>query len=267
MNIELSLFWISVSLYALASIQFIRSLVFRIEKPIRPGIYIATAGLVIHSLTILLRWLRIGHFPFISLFELVSLGSWFCIAMFLIIAKRWKGYSLLGAVVAPLSFLMMGFASQTYLGTVPISPALKSYWLYIHIFFALLSYGCYITAAGCGILFLLKEGHPNVPDANLLDIRGYRFILFGFTNHAIMVASGAIWANQAWGRYWGWDPIETWSLITWFVYAFYLHARLVRGWRGKGCAWLSIISVLLLLLCFWGIPLFSKTIHSFGEVF
>ena len=153
MNIELSLFWISVSLYALASIEFIRSLVFRIEKPIRPGLYIATAGLVIHSLTILLRWLRIGHFPFISLFELVSLGSWFCIAMFLIIAKRWKGYSLLGAAVAPLSFLMMGFASQTYLGTVPISPALKSYWLYIHIFFALLSYGCYIIPACSSQIF------------------------------------------------------------------------------------------------------------------
>lgn len=257
MKLEFLLIWLTILLYAIAAFGYLVSVVF--DKKKRMNI-LTWSGWLIHTFAIIWRWLRVGHPPFLSLFELVSLGAWWTIIIFLLFSIRQSKWRVLGAIVLPFTFISLGIVINTPTAPVPLNPALKSFWLYIHIGFALFTYGSYILSASAAVLYLTKRMEE-------MDKLSYRFILLGFLTQAIMVASGAVWANLSWGRYWAWDPIETWSLLTWILYGGYLHLRLIKGWRGKRCAWISIISLILIIICFWGVPVFSRTIHAFGKFF
>ena len=148
-----------------------------------------------------------------------------------------------------------------------MTDAYNSLWLIVHVIFAWLSFGSYAIATGAATLLLLRKKlilwrpQSKIPDTNALDMNSYRFIVLGFINHAVMLISGSIWAKKLWGHYWSWDPLETWSLIAFLFYAFYLHARSFLGWKLKTAAWLAIAGLGVMAISFWGVSIFSPSIH------
>ena len=154
-------------------------------------------------------------------------------------------------------------------------PALQSDWLLYHVITSFVSYGAFAVSFGVSVLYLfkanaeksgLKEGSilGMFPDSKVLDEVNYKAIAVGFPLLSLGIITGAAWANYAWGTYWSWDPKETWSLITWFIYAAYLHARLTRGWQGKRAAILSIIGFLFVIFTYFGVNFLLSGLHSYA---
>jgi ABC-type transport system involved in cytochrome c biogenesis permease subunit len=150
---------------------------------------------------------------------------------------------------------------------VPMGPAFRSPWLVVHVIFAWFAFGCYAISTGAATFLLLRERslfrRPiiKIPTAEALDLMSYRFIVLGFINHAVMLVSGAIWAKKLWGHYWSWDALETWSLVAFLFYAFYLHARAFLGWKMKRAAWLAVIGLVVVAVSFWGVEWFTPSMH------
>ena len=168
----------------------------------------------------------------------------------------------------------MSFSSlpTTHKEIVPLIPALQSQWLVWHVILAFIGEAAFALAFGMGIMYLLKARAPegsfiekNFPQLSTLDTASYRAIAVGFPIFTIgALIFGAIWGNYAWGRYWGWDPKETWALITWIVYALYLHARILYGWKGKGAAWISIIGFIATMFTLFGVNYLLSGLHSYA---
>jgi len=158
----------------------------------------------------------------------------------------------------PFALLIMGGGALSDTAERPMVASLQSYWLYIHIFFAWLAYGAYTLACGTGVVYLLKSRRKtSAPKAalNRLDELMFRSTVFGFITDSVMIAAGSIWAKDLWGSYWSWDPVETWSLLSWLIYGLALHLRITRGWRGRKLAWLLIVAIVGVLISFWGVNL------------
>ncbi|MBI2930238.1 MAG: cytochrome c biogenesis protein CcsA [Planctomycetes bacterium] len=222
---------------------------------------LAGVGVVIHAVSVALQWIADGHIPLVSLYELVSAGTLACVAGYRVFAWMHGDIPEAGASVAFASFVVMGLALQTPTEPSAMNEALKSYWLIVHVIFALAAYGGYTIAAALGTAYLVRARQG----ADRQEALAHRLILLGFVAHAVMVLSGAIWAHRAWGRYWAWDPIEIWSLGTWLVYALYLHLWSVHGWRGRRAAWFAALALPLIVACYWAVPLFSKSIHAYSK--
>ncbi|MCX8007697.1 MAG: cytochrome c biogenesis protein CcsA, partial [Coriobacteriia bacterium] len=244
MTTEILIMWSAVTLYAVSAVLAVVGLVFRKPGIERVSVAVASAGLAVHAFGIGFRWVRVGHGPCLGFYEVVSSYAFVGVAAFLILLVRKRSLQPLAAAVMPLAFLTLGGAMLAPKSELAITGTLASWWLAIHVAFAKLAYGSFITAFCLAVLFLVRdwrrsEGDPLlgkvVPEA--LDDLSYKFVAAGFLFLGVMIAAGAIWANEAWGRYWGWDPIETWSLISWIAYALVLHARLTLGWRGRRFAW------------------------------
>ncbi len=246
------------------------------------GIIPAYAGLVAQSVAILLRWkesydMGAGHAPLSNLYESVVFFSWTIVLIFVLLDLRYK-YRVIGAFVMPFALLGMAWAQLgLHNGIEPLVPALQSNWLLYHVVTCFLGYAAFAVACGISIMYLLKAGHDDgdstagtasvlsmFPPIMVLDDLNYRAIMVGFPLLTIGIITGAAWANYAWGTYWSWDPKETWSLIVWFVYAAFLHARFTRGWVGKRAAWLSIIGFGSTIFCYLGVNLFLSGLHSYG---
>ena len=163
-------------------------------------------------------------------------------------------------------------------GIEPLVPALQSNWLLYHVITCFLGYAAFAVACGISIMYLIKtaiEGSSTTasagglmsmfPPLKVLDDLNYRSIMIGFPLLTLGIITGAAWANYAWGTYWSWDPKETWSLIVWFVYAAFLHARITKGWVGKRAAWLSVIGFAATIFCYLGVNLFLSGLHSYGS--
>ncbi len=182
---------------------------------------------------------------------------------------------MLGAFVMPLTFFAMAYASLSPNISdriKPLVPALKSNWLIAHVFVCFLGYSAFAIAFGISIMYLMKSGTKlkytgiikYMPDTELLDDLIYRMVMFGFLFLTAGIITGAVWANSAWGTYWSFDPKETWSLITWFVYAILLHLRFMTGWRGKKIAWISILGFTAVLFTYFGVN-YLPGLHSYGS--
>lgn len=259
-------------LYALSSVIYIYCIVFKKEERINFAVSSALAGLLFHSVSIALRWIETGHGPYISMFEVLSKYAWFSVVIFLIVQQKYEKIKIAGFIVMPASFLMMAIGSTFSRDTQLLSASLRSYWLVAHVGFASLGFGSILVAVGAAVLYILKEKHLNtgVPDSfydrlpglRTMDDLMYRFVAVGFFALTIMIAAGAIWANQTWGRYWGWDPTETWSLISWFTYAICLHLRMNAGWTGKRIAWLIIFSIFVLAFSAFGVGYVYSGLHT-----
>jgi cytochrome c-type biogenesis protein CcsB len=204
--------------------------------------------------------------PLANFYESLIFFAWCLPALGLLAFRRYlKGY--LGALVALLSTLLLAYAS---LGDVdsrikPLMPALKSNWLLIHVVTAFLGYAAFALAFGGAILYLLQERRPrpSLPPLPALDVLIYRTTVMGFLLLTLGIATGAVWAETAWGRYWSWDPKETWSLITWLIYAALLHARLVKGWHGRRIAWLAVLGFVAVLFTYLGVSFLLSGLHSY----
>ena len=247
------------------------------------GSWIAYGGLIIQTAAIALRWkesydLGVGHAPLSNLYESVVFFSWTIILIFAYIDLKYK-YRVIGAFVVPFALLGMAWAQLGLnTGIEPLVPALQSNWLLYHVITCFLGYAAFAVACGISIMYLIKAKHEEgastasagglmamFPPIRVLDDLNYRSIMIGFPLLTLGIITGAAWANYAWGTYWSWDPKETWSLIVWFVYAAFLHARFTRGWVGKRAAWLSIIGFAATIFCYLGVNLFLSGLHSYGK--
>jgi cytochrome c-type biogenesis protein CcsB len=203
--------------------------------------------------------------PLSNFYESLIFFSWCLPALGLLAFRRYlQGY--LGALMAVLATLLLAYASFGVDSQIrPLMPALKSNWLLIHVVTAFLGYAAFALAFGSAILYLFqsRRPRPSLPPLPLLDNLIYRTTVLGFLLLTLGIATGAVWAETAWGRYWSWDPKETWSLITWFIYAAFLHARFTRDWRGRRAAILSIVGFVFVLFTYFGVNYLLSGLHSY----
>ncbi len=239
------------------------------------------AGLAANSAGIGMRWmesLAMGYSqaPLSNLYESVVFFAW-CIALVYLLFDLKYRQRTVGAFVLPVAFIFMLWA-QLHIDDriLPLVPALQSNWLTYHVITCFIGYAAFALACGVSVMYLIKvqkEKNGSVssggilglfPSTKILDDMNYKAVMFGFPMLTLGIVTGAAWANYAWGTYWSWDPKETWSLIIWFIYAAFLHARFTRGWVGKKAAWLSIWGFAATIFCYLGVNLLLSGLHSYG---
>jgi cytochrome c-type biogenesis protein CcsB len=223
---------------------------------------------------LVLRGLWAGRVPWGNMYEFSLTWTFGILAVFLVVSLR-RDIRWLGLPVIFLSILSLGLAvTVLYTEAAQLVPALRSWWLIIHVAAAVICGGAFSVAAAISALYLWREraerkGHVTgivaaLPDASRLDTLAYRILAFAFPLWTFAVISGAIWAEYAWGRYWGWDPKETWAFITWVIYAGYLHARSTAGWRGRRAAYISLLGFVSFLINYFGVNIFVNSLHSYA---
>ncbi len=266
-KIEVVLLWVSLLAYVGSFCTLLIALVSQKPRAERRAIRLLLAGFACHTAATAARWVGAGHMPVTDAYELNLTGTWFTVLTFLFFERLRKIDRTIGLVLLPVTFLILCYVIGARTEAVPMGPAFRSPWLIVHVVFAWMAFGSFVISAGAAGLLLLRRRlatwppMQRVPDDNALDTTSYRLIVVGFINHAIMLVSGAMWAKQLWGYYWNWDPLETWSLLTFIFYAFYLHARRFLGWKLGRAAWLAALGLLILSISFWGIEWFSPGMH------
>ncbi len=248
------------------------------------GIIIRAAtiiALLIHTTGLGLRWyesyqIGYGHIPLSNMYEALVSMSW-CIVLVLILMEQKFKTETMGAFVLPIASLAMAYASlapNVRDEIEPLIPALQSNWLTYHVMTCFLGYAAFAVSFGASVAYLIKnkdapptteDDAGSLPALEMLDELIYKANAVGFLLLGIGIITGAVWANYAWGSYWSWDPKETWSLITWLIYAAFLHARLTRGWRGRRTAILSIIGFCGVLFTFFGVNYVLSGLHSYAS--
>jgi cytochrome c-type biogenesis protein CcsB len=267
-------------IYGLAGFLYIFAWIFKKTIPARLATWVVILGVGGNTAGIVLRWvesyrLGFGHAPLSNLYESLVFFAWTISVIYLVIERRYENQTI-GAFAAPLAFLALAYASLSPNISdriQPLLPALKSNWLIAHVIACFIGYAAFAIAFGISIMYIFKQrdsGAANslldrLPDSAVLDELTHQLVMFGFLFLTAGIITGAVWANSAWGRYWGWDPKETWSLITWFVYAILLHARMMRGWRGKRIAVISIVGFAAVMFTYFGVN-YLPGLHSYGSV-
>lgn len=216
------------------------------------------SGIFTLSLYLGFRWQIAGRPPFSNMFESLVTFSWAIAVTAIFIDLKYRIKSVTACAVL-MSVLAIGYASLLDKEIAPLLPALKSNWLTFHVLSCFIGYAALTVAFVCGLILLFAK-----KDDVKLDRIGYKMISFGFLFLTLGIISGAVWANSAWGTYWSWDPKETWSLITWFIYAIYLHTRMRKGWKGKKAAWVSVLGFLAMLFTYFGVNYLLSGLHSYG---
>lgn len=265
-------FWVSAGLYALGFTVLLAGHIFNSKKFIGWSTNIFVVGVLANLFGVVQRGLDLGRVPFFDFVEVLTGDAFVLMVIYLYLQRKHKNFSVVGLFMAPVAFLMVGYAMVITVPAQGLPPAYLTIWLYIHVFFAKTSYGAALVAGALGIAFLLKEKNEalgkggylvkSLPDSKRIDELVYQFSAYAFILLGIMMLTGAIWAKQSWGRYWGWDPIETWALISWFVYGIYLHLRLTHRWRGKRSAWLAIGAFILIVFSYFFTPFIYHTLHE-----
>ncbi len=270
-------FFVSIAtfLYFFGTLFFFTAFVFK-KKVIRVlALILVASGFSIETFAIILRWaisyqLEIGHAPLSNLYESLVFFSWSVMLVLLIMWRRYGNESI-GILASFLAFLLPAYASLS--GSVsteiqPLIPALRSNWLISHVVSSFLAYACFALSFITSILYLIRvKGGPRITallaDAAMWDDLAYRITSIGFVLLSLGIITGAAWADTAWGRYWGWDPKETWSLITWMIYGAYLHARLVKGWKGTIMACIAILGFFAVIFTYLGVNYILSGLHSY----
>ncbi len=270
------LFYTTLGLYAAAAATYLAYLVKPQQALGRTARWVMTCGFLLHGVFTVVRYFEAGHTPITNLHESLSFFSLTIVGVFITFERKYK-VSILGSFVTPLALLLM-IASSTHPSAIPqLPPALKSNWLLVHSSLAFISYATFTVAFGAAIMYLIQEHflkkrrlgplYQKLPSLDVLDEINYRCLTFGFPLLTVAIITGAIWAETAWGTYWSWDPKETWSLITWFIYAALLHGRLTTGWRGRRAAVLSIIGFFVLIFTFLGVNLLpGDSMHTYQRL-
>jgi cytochrome c-type biogenesis protein CcsB len=276
-------FGITTLAYLLASVCYIGLFVFRSKKVGQAGLGLAILGILAQTAGLGLRWHEsyqagIGHAPLTNMYESLLFFAW-CAAIFYVLLEMKFKLPVIGAFVMPLPFITLAYTSldkSISKDISPLVPALQSNWLIAHVITCFIGYGAFAVAAGLGIIYLLKQFAHNrkfsadtmigsLPELRTLDDLIHKTIIFGFMWLSAGIITGAVWANEAWGTYWSWDPKETWSIITWFVYALTLHARFTRGWSGNRIAWLAVIGFVSVFFTYFGVNYLLAGLHSYGS--
>nr|YP_009106647.1 heme attachment to plastid cytochrome c [Dicloster acuatus]AIT95392.1 heme attachment to plastid cytochrome c [Dicloster acuatus] len=249
------------------------------------GFYGLTIANFLLLVQLSLRWFDSGHFPLSNLYDSLLFLSWGLSLIFLFLEKL-TNLDVLGIIISPTILCIITFTDFSLPEDLeqikPLVPALQSNWLFMHVTVIIFSYAALILGCLLSMSFILyyylnnsvyfsvtnmdidtkKSTYEN--RLNLLDNLSYRLIGIGFCFLTLGILSGAIWANETWGNYWSWDPKETWALITWLVFAIYLHSRLITGIQAVKSAWIAIFGFLILWVCYLGVNLLGQGLHSYG---
>jgi cytochrome c-type biogenesis protein CcsB len=224
--------------------------------------WLATLALLA-SLTF--RTIATGHGPFANMYEFSMAFSFGILAAYIWFERRYH-QRILALVALPVALAMMIYASTIPANIEPLVPALQNNLLLtVHVAVAIVAYGSFAIAFAASLLYLIQPegGRWGLPKPQVLDEIGYRAVVVGFPFLTLTIILGAVWANTAWGKYWSWDPKETASLVTWLIYGTYLHARVMRGWRGNRAAWLLVLGFAATLFTYFG-NLFFGGLHSYS---
>jgi cytochrome c-type biogenesis protein CcsB len=249
---------------------------------VRAAVTLSTLGILAHVVAVVTRGLAVHRAPWGNMYEFVTALTCVAAIFFCYVMVRYRAWALgvfvLGAVV-----IALGLAETViYTAAGPLVPALQSYWLSIHVTAMTLATGIFFVAAVLGVMYLVAERYRSrvaagkaepsngllarIPSSAQLDKLTYRTVVFGFPIWTFGVIAGAIWADQAWGRYWGWDPVETWAFITWVVYAAFLHARATAGWRGRRAHYVQLLGFVSLTFNMLVVQIFITGMHSYAGV-
>ncbi|MHB1349990.1 MAG: c-type cytochrome biogenesis protein CcsB [Desulfobulbaceae bacterium] len=264
--------------YLLSAVAYIGLLVFRSARlgPVATGATVI--ALFINTAGIGLRWLEshrmgIGYAPLSNMYESLVFFAWSIAVVYLWLEFAYRN-RFLGAFAMPFAAIAMALAEMKNPDITPLVPALQSNWLIAHVVTCFIGYAAFAVACGFGVLYLLqhrakeKRGQgaflAQFPDMKIVDDIVHKILVFGFLWLTAGIITGAVWANSAWGTYWSWDPKETWSIITWFIYAAALHFRFTRGWGGTRIAWFSIIGFASVMFTYYGVNYLLAGLHSYG---
>jgi cytochrome c-type biogenesis protein CcsB len=249
----------------------------------RFGVAVTVLGVALHCVSIAIRGLAVDAVPWSNMYEFASVAGVIGVIAFL--GVLWKAPSIRrlgGFVLLPVVLMMFLAGTVLYSQAQPLVPALQSYWLAIHVTLVSIAEGALMTSAVLTVLYLLRQRYDRLsvrpgfrpgavanlsarlPAAATLDKVAYRIVAFAFPLYTVAVICGAIWAEAAWGRYWGWDPKETWAFIVWVVYACYLHARATAGWRGKIAAWINLVGFGAITFNFLVVNIVVSGLHSYA---
>jgi cytochrome c-type biogenesis protein CcsB len=290
-QISLLFIFAAMAVYTLAFLSFathlsrlasdkkkVKSSATKLEKV---GIALMILGTALHTAGVVLRGIAASRVPWANMYEFSITGALFVVFIFLV-ALTIKDVRLIATFVSGFVLLILGAATSVfYVEVKSLMPALQSYWLVIHVVVAVLATAFFNIAAGLSIAYLLKSAGwlekskrkavqsvkrilELFPSLESLERLAYRFNIIGFILWSFTLIAGAIWAERAWHRYWGWDTKEVWTFIIWVIYAGYLHANATRGWTGKRSAWLSLIGFAAILFNFTVVNLFFKGLHVYS---
>jgi len=253
------------------------------ERAGKAGLALVYVGIGLLLACVVLRGLATARVPWGNMYEFINLTCFSGLVAAAIVLRRPQYRALWVFVLVPVLILLTVSGRWLYTNAAPVMPALQSYWLPIHVSVVSIGSGVFLVAGVASILFLLKmsQARPaskdpadgalarivqRLPDAQTLDRIAYRTTIFAFPVFGFGVIFGAIWAEEAWGRYWGWDPKETVSFIAWVVYAAYLHARSTAGWRDKKAAWINVVGFVAMVFNLFFINLVTVGLHSYAGV-
>ncbi len=281
-----AIMWMS-TLFGMATFSYFLGLLTNSDLSLKTASALTWAALIIGLTGLMVRWYEsylidpsFGHIPVSNLYEVFIL---FCILtglLYLYYEQAYQQRSLGGFVLlvisAAVGFLLWYSFERGAHKILPLVPALQSYWMKIHVPANFIGYGSFALAAMVSIAYLIKQAiHSHKPDSlftralpslDLMDELTYKAIALGFAFFTVATILGAMWAAEAWGGYWSWDPKETWALIVWLNYAAWLHFRFSKGWRGTAMAWWAILGLFITLFAFLGVNMFLSGLHSYGQL-
>lgn len=268
------IFIIAAAGYLLIGIFYIIDMVFKkIKNDIIPVIILVII-FTLHLIGMVIRTIEAGYTPLSNTYESLIFFSWAIILVGFLIRFKYKIKIMVG-IASILAFLSIGGASLLMSKSDKmirdLMPALQSWWLEIHVITSFIAYAAFAVAFGSSIIYLLKTHFENkknnlakkLPDLESTDNLSYNLIALGFAFLTLGILTGAVWAKYAWGQYWGWDPKETWALVTWLVYAIYLHTRRLKNWKGIKSNWLSVIGFITVLFTYFGVNYLLSGLHSY----
>jgi len=265
--IELKCLWAALVAYVFAGSISIVAVTLK-KRPERTVLGLMVLGLLLHTISIAMRWERLGHGPFITLFEILSSNVWSMMVAFALAYWRIPPIRPSAAVVMPVLFMVMGWLIMTNPGEGHLPPTYHTIWLYIHIGFGKVFFGGVLVALGISGVILARRTafgasrFERLPEDKRLAELSFRCMAIGFVFETLMLIAGAIWAQDAWGRYWAWDPLETWAFLTWLVLAFSLHARFTLKLSPRAGSILVVAVFIVAFLTFFGVPFISTSAHK-----
>ncbi|MCK4911345.1 MAG: cytochrome c biogenesis protein CcsA [Thermodesulfovibrionales bacterium] len=264
--VYIGMHWVAVFFYILASVSNIAGVIFNKQKAEKSGYLILAIGLLIHGAAILAGWIKAGHGPYISAHEALSSFSWCTLVLFLFFIRLYPRLKPASVIIFPAGFLMVALAMFFEPNIYTLPPTFRSVWLIFHISFYKISLATIVVAMACSVFYLHKKRSSSdwlsrIPDLDTLDLFAYRFAGFSFIFWGTGMLAGSIWAYQSWGRFWGWDPVESWSFITWVAFGAYLHLRRFFGWKGNRAAWFYIGVFILSLVSLFYLSHLSTSLH------
>jgi cytochrome c-type biogenesis protein CcsB len=243
---------------------------------------LTAVGALTHAAVLVTRGLATDRLPFGNMYEFATATVLVAVVVYVVFAVRAPGLRHLGLfVLAPVVLSLVLIGLFLYAEAGPLVAALRSYWLAIHVTTAIIGFGIFFVSGIASVMYLVRSryearlaaGEPaesglvsRLPGAAALDRVAHRSAVFGFPIWTFAVIAGAIWAEAAWGRFWGWDPKETWAFIAWVVYAAYLHARTTAGWRGRPAAWVNTVGLVVMIFNLLFVNMVSTGLHSYAGV-